>query len=243
MKKTIAVLLITLAALCSVFAAGTKESTPDTKKSEGVMTYAEYDAAELDSEVVIEAYVQAHQSWWNDTLTIYLQDADGGYFAYNCACDKETADKLVAGTKVRVKGYKAEWAGEVEIVDGTLEILPGSWTAKAEDVSALLGTADLQKKINKKVAFKGMKVEDSNGKAFLYAWDGSGSHDSNSDLYFNVSLNGKTYNFCVESYLCDNTTDVYAAVESLKVGDTVDLEGFLYWYNDPNPHITSVVVK
>ena len=32
-------------------------------KSEGVMTYAEYAAAALDTEVTIEAYVQAHQSW------------------------------------------------------------------------------------------------------------------------------------------------------------------------------------
>ena len=29
----------------------------------------------------------------------------------------------------------------------------------------------------------------------------------------------------------------------LKVGDTVDLEGFLYWYEGVNPHITSVTVK
>ena len=60
------------------------------------------------------------------------------------------------------------------------------------------------------------------------------------DLYFNVSLNGNTYTFTVESYLCDNTTDVYAAVKNLQVGDKIDMEGFLYWYNGVNPHITSV---
>ena len=37
-------------------------------------------------------------------------------------------------------------------------------------------------------------------------------------------------------------TDVYKAVKNLKVGDTIDLEGFLYWYNGVNPHITSVKV-
>ena len=47
----------------------------------------------------------------------------------------------------------------------------------------------------------------------------------------------------VESYLCDNTTDVYNAVKNLKIGDTVDMEGFLYWYEGVNPHITSVTVK
>jgi len=63
------------------------------------------------------------------------------------------------------------------------------------------------------------------------------------DLYFNVSLNGQTYTFTVESYLCDNTTDVYNAVKNLKIGDTIDMEGFLYWYEGVNPHITSVTVK
>jgi hypothetical protein len=33
---------------------------------------------------------------------------------------------------------------------------------------------------------------------------------------------------------------VYKAVKGLRVGDKIDLEGFLYWYNGANPHITSV---
>ena len=85
------------------------------------------------------------------------------------------------------------------------------------------------------------KDADGNDAAFLYNWDGSG--EEGSDLYFNVSLNGQTYSFVVESYLCDNTTEVYAAVKNLKVGDVVDMEGFLYWYNGANPHITSITVK
>ena len=32
----------------------------------------------------------------------------------------------------------------------------------------------------------------------------------------------------------------HQAVRELKVGDTVDLEGFLYWYEGAQPHITSV---
>ena len=44
----------------------------------------------------------------------------------------------------------------------------------------------------------------------------------------------------MESYLCDKDTDVYKAVEALKVGDVIDMQGFLYWYEGPNPHITEV---
>ena len=77
--------------------------------------------------------------------------------------------------------------------------------------------------------------------AAIYKWDGSGQEGD--DLYFKVSLDDKEYTFTVESYLCDKTTEVYQAVKNLKVGDVVDMEGFLYWYEGVNPHITSVKVK
>lgn len=230
-----------------------ENNTPDTNdeevpadgvKSEGVMTYAEYAAAALDTEVTVETYVQAKQSWWEDKATIYTQDQDGAYFLYNMPCSKDDYDKLVPGTKIKVKGFKAEWSGEVEIIDSTFEIIEGdTFVAIPEDVTSLLGTDELINKQNMFVSFKGMTVEaskdaDGNDVAFIYNWDGSGQ-DGN-DLYFNVSKNGNTYTFTVESYLCDNTTEVYAAVKALNIGDTIDMEGFLYWYEGVNPHITAV---
>lgn len=222
-------------------------------KSEGVMTYAEYAAAELNSEVVIEGYVQAKQSWWDNKATLYLQDTDGAYFVYNLACSEEDYNKMTVGTKLKVTGYKIEWAGEVEVdgADATFEILEGSYVADTMDVTALLGTDELIANQNKKVSFKGMTVEPSvdaegNEVAFLYNWDGSGAEGTDSDLYFNVSVDGQTYNFVVEYYVCDANgvygaeTDVYKAVQGLKIGDKIDLEGFLYWYEGVNPHITAV---
>ena len=93
---------------------------------------------------------------------------------------------------------------------------------------------------------KGMTVEaagqDANGNdvPFLYNYDGSGTEGD--DLYFNASYNGQTYTFTIESYLCDSSTEVYSAVKSLQIGQTIDMEGFLYWYEGVNPHITSVTV-
>ena len=167
---------------------------------------------------------------------------------------------LCDGTKVRVEGVKSEWSGEVEIAEATVTILDGEkWVADAKDVTALLGTEELAGHMNEKVLFSGVVVEayrpdlnsdetlkDENGNevAFAYAWDGSGAEGSNSDLYFTVSVNGESfYNFVVESYLCYEGSDVYETVKALTVGDVVDLEGFLYWYNAPNPHITSVTVR
>lgn len=217
----------------------TEASTEATQDEQAVMTYAEYAAAEVDDPVVIEAYVQANQSWWDGKITVYAQDQDGAYFLYNMACpSQEEADKLVKGTKIRVSGFKAEWSGEIEIADATYEIVEGdAFVAQPVDVTELLGKEELIEKQNQLVAFKGMTVESE----ALYKWDGSGAEGD--DLYFNVSVNGATYTFTVESYLCGADTEVYKAVKALKVGDVVDLEGFLYWYEGVNPHVTAVTVK
>lgn len=247
MKKltSVAIVLSLALALTGCGSSGKGSGSKDADvKSEGVMTYEEYVAAPLDSQVVVETYVQAKQSWWDNKATVYSQDKDGAYFLYNMACSQEDYDKLTVGTKIKVTGYKAEWSGEVEIIDATFEIEEGNYVAEAQDVTSLLGSEDLIKHQNEFVSFKGMTVEpagqdgDGNDVAFLYSWDGSGQEGD--DLYFNVSLNGSTYNFTVESYLCDNTTEVYKAVKELTVGDKIDLEGFLYWYEGVNPHITSV---
>lgn len=214
----------------------------------GVMSYEEYMAAEVDAEVTVEAYVQAKQSWWEDKATVYAQSPDGAYFFYNMVCSEEDYEKLVPGTKIQVTGYKAEWSGEIEIMDGTFEFVEGGDTYIAEpmDVTELLGTEELINHQNKLVEFKGMTVEaagqdeSGNDVAYLYNWDGSGTEGD--DLYFNVSYNGQTYTFVVESYLCDSSSEVYTAVKNLQIGQTIDMEGFLYWYEGINPHITSVTV-
>ena len=230
MKKLIAIalMLTVLAGACAVMAEGA-----------AVMTHADFVAAELDTEVTVETYVQAKQSWWDNKATIYTQAADGAYFIYEMPISQEDYDKLVPGTKIKVTGYKAEWSGEVEITDAKYEVVEGdTFVAEAADVTALLGTDELVAHQNELVSFKGMTIEayDETGAAFAY----KNANDKTDDLYFKASKDGKTYDFCVEFYLCGKDTDVYKAVEALKVGDVVDMEGFLYWYNGANPHITSV---
>ena len=206
-----------------------------------VMTHAEFVAAANDDEVTIESYVQDHQSWWDNKVTVYLQSEDGAYFAYEMACSEEDAAKLVPGAKIRVKGYKGEWAGEVEIMDGKFEFVEADpWIAEATDVTALLASDELANHMNEFVAVKGATiVAQENGEAFSY----KNTEEKTDDLYFAVDVDGKTYNFCVEFYLRGKDSDVYKAVEGLKVGDVVDLEGFLYWYNGANLQATSLTVK
>ncbi len=222
---------------------GTEEKTEVAEiKSEGVMTYDEYVAAALDTEVVVEAYVQAKQSWWDNKATVYMQDKDGGYFAYNMTCSEADYEKLVPGTKIKVSGVRTEWSGEIELAEGaTFEIVEGdTYIAPAVDLTDVYGTDDLVKYQNQFFSVKGMTVEayDESGAAFSYK-----TGEANDDIYFKASLNGTTYELCIEYYLTGSDTDVYKACEALKVGDTIDIEGFLYWYEGPNPHVTSITVK
>ncbi len=198
------------------------------------MTHEKYMAAEMGSEVTVETYVQATQSWWDNKITVYCQSKDGAYFIYELACSEEDAAKLVPGTKIEVTGTKGEWSGEIEIMDPTFKFVKGdSYIAEAIDVTNLLGKDELIDHQNEKVKFVGMTVEAVNYK----------NGEPGDDIYVTLGYGGNSYDFCVERYLTGPETEVYATVGTLAVGDVVDVEGFLYWYEGPNPHITAVTVK
>ena len=209
------------------------EEVADDAKSEGVMTYAEYVAAELDSEVVVETYVQAKQSWWEDKATFYTQDQDGAYFIYEMACSEEEYNQLVPGTKIKVTGVKSEWSGEVEITDATFEIEEGTFIAEAKDATDLLGKDELVDLQNQLVYFTDLTVEKVEFK----------NDEPGDDIYVTFSKDGNSYDFCLEYYLNGSDEEFYNLVSNLEAGTTVDVEGFLYWYEGANPHITKVTVK
>ena len=219
-------------------------TTPEVK----VLSYTEYMAAEMNTEVTIEAYVQAKQSWWSNKATLYLADEDGAYFVYELPISEEDYNKLTEGTKIRVTGVKGEWSDEIEIMgsqagsEGTFEILTdNTYVSTAKELSL---SADLTSYQNQRVAFKNLTVvaQDDGVSAFYYNWNNSGAAGQNHDLYFNVTDGTTTYSFTVESYLTAEGTDVYTAVTNLKVGDVINLEGFLYWYNAPQLHTTKLEV-
>ena len=238
MKKIIALFLALMMCFavvsCTETPADDNVVEPDVK-GEGVMTYAEYAAAELDTQVVVETYVQAKQGWWEKdgvggVVTLYTQDKEGGYFIYEMPISAEDNEKLVPGTKIKVTGYKAAWAGEEEIVDATFEILEGNYVAAAADLTDKLGTEELINYQNQFAVFKGMTVE-----AIEYK-----NGEPGDDIYVTLGYNGASYSFCVEAYFTGPDTDVYKAVGELAAGDVVDVEGFVYWYEGVNTHITKV---
>lgn len=229
MKKIIATALVAVLALAAV-ACGKGGSDA---KSEGVMTYAEYAAAEMQSEVTVETYVQAKQSWWDNKGTFYTQDKDGAYFLYEMGCTEDEYNKLTPGTKIKVTGTKSEWSGEVEIVDATFEIEDGSYTAAPVDVTSLLGKDELVEKQNQLVSFKDVTV-----KSVAYKNDQPGD-----DIYVTFEKDGVELSACLEYYLNGSDEEFYNLVGGLTEGTVCDVEGFLYWYEGANPHITKVTVK
>jgi hypothetical protein len=204
------------------------------------MSYKEYCDAAMDAEVTVDMYVQDHQSWWDNKITVYAADKDGAYFLYEMACSEEDAAKLTPGTKIRVTGTKGAYAGEIEIMNATFEFIgKDTYVAPAKDVTSLVGKDALADDMNMLVSLKGLTVvATEDGAAFEYQGGIRGK-----DIYFTLSNGTDTISCCIESYLTGADSDVYKAVEALKVGDTVDVEGFLYWYNGANPHITKVEVK
>ena len=222
MKKIISVLL--LAVLCLSFV------------SCGALTYEEYAAAKLESNVTVEMYVQATQSWWEDKITLYGADEDGAYFVYELACSEEDSKKLTPGTKIKVTGRKTAWEGEVEIMDATFEFAgDDTYVAEAVDLTNVLANAEeLIKYQNRLAIFKGLTVVKNE-----YQGGSRGK-----DIYLTVSDGTNEYSFCVESYLTGPNSDVYKAVEALNVGDKVDVTGFVYWYaNAVNTHVTGITKK
>ncbi len=213
----------------------TTDTTPaDTDPVEDpdleVMSYDEYVAAELDSEVLVEVYVQATQSWWEDKITVYAADEDGAYFIYEMECSEDDAALLVPGTKILVNGYKAEWSGEVEIVDATFEFAgDDTYVAEAVDATELLGTDELIDLQNQLVAFNGLTVKSIEFK-----------NDGGDDIYVTVTKDGADYSFCIEVYLTGTETEVYQTASNLKAGDMINVEGFAYWYEGINTHITAI---
>lgn len=212
------------------------ETVPETVETEPprlIMTYEEYMAAEVGAPVTVETYVQASQSWWDNTVSLYCQDPDGAYFLFCMECTEADAARLVPGTRIIASGYKSVHGGEVEILGGTLEIVEDGDTFLPEpvDLTGLLGSAGLAGYQNQLASFQGLTVE-----AIEYE-----NGEPGGDIFLTLSLEEENYHFLVESYLTGPDSEVYTAVGSLRAGRKVDVEGFLCWSEDRmTPHITAI---
>ena len=151
---------------------GTAYSDSDAvvKKYIGVMTRAEYAAAAKDAEVCVKGIVTAFSG-----KNVYLQDSDGGYYAF-----KSTAvpENLAVGMEVKVTGvkdvYKSFEAAKFaldEIINATIVITNATpATVAPVDVTSKVGNEDELKVLQntltivKGVTITSVKTTQSDGK-------------------------------------------------------------------------------
>ena len=237
MKKILTMLLT----LCLVFSVVSCNGTTDNEfdpnlKSEGVATHAEFIAAAADADIVIEGFVQAKQGWWGDEAVVYLQDGTGGYYIYKLPCTEAEFDSLTVGTKIQVTGKKAIYNGMHEIMNVTdwKVIESDAYVATAVDITTKL--SDDAALVNYLGAL--VKMTDMTVASVTYKNDEPGD-----DIYLSLTKGDATYNLTVEVYLTGVDSDVYTAVGELAVGDVVDVEGYLQWWNKFDCHVSKITKK
>lgn len=248
MKKLLGV----IAVLFGLFSLG---SCSNQSKLKQAMTYEQFMEAEAGDEVTIEGFIAAKQSWWNDQVTLYLltETSGEGYFVYNMACTEDENNNVYKiGTYVHIEASaKTVFAGEHEIMGDDItkvEVIDaGDKTMNTTpiDVSNKLTSLEQYQNSYFKATLTVVEYETTDQNVVVdssnaFGYKGSTPTD---DLYFTISDGTTELACCVEAYLTGSETAVHQTVQTLSVGDEVTVEGYLYWWNGANPHITSIVIK
>ena len=218
------------------------ESPQPAENMSGVMSFQAFLAAEDDSPVTVEGYVQAKEARRDGCCGLYMQNEEGAYYLSRLRCSQQEYDTLKTGRKIRVNGYKSHWNDAIEISDASFTLLEGNLIAEAEDVTALIGSDALRRHQNEKVAFSGMTVEVMpDGHSVWYrGWDNTAPAEEDSELWFRASSAGTVCDFTIKPSLCENRDEVLETLQQLQAGDRVDLTGFLRFYNGALPRITAI---
>ena len=222
--------------------AATAESTQPAETMSGVMSFQAFQAAEDDSPVTVEGYVQAKEARRDGCCSLYMQNEEGAFYLSRMRCSQQEYDTLKTGQKIRVNGYKSHWNDAVEISDASFTLMEGNLITEAADVTALIGSDALIQHQNEKVAFSGMIVEVMpDGHSVWYSgWDNTASAEEDSELWFRASSAGTVCDFTIKPSLCENRDEVIETLQLLQAGDRVDLTGFLRYYNGALPRITAI---
>ena len=185
------------------------------------LTWAEYVAAADDKAIVVKGYVTAFSSKKNgaSTNTIYMQDADGGYYVYQLEADPVDLE-IEKGMLIRVTGTKDTYSGTYEVTNPTVEILEGKTVQTPADYTGIFKSAATLKDKNL-VAKQG----------FLVTIKGVtlGSQDT-SNGYYRFKLGELTSYIRLSSSVCPLTKDEQTAFKKLhteKKGWTADVTGVI----------------
>ena len=198
--------------------------------------YLNFVNAEINDDVVIEAYVQDFESFYNGKQTMYLVDDNGAYFGYEIALTEELSNQITIGTKLHIEGQKLEYSGMIEVGNTSkVEILDEElYEAPSYDLTDSLTDEEALEWIGAKIFVTAKLIPSGEeGKPYLLGWNDSGELGK-ADLYLNIEVNDNTFTWNVRRYLRNANTDLYKAVAALtkdNIGSYFDIEAFVYIYN------------
>ena len=204
-----------------------------------IMTYEEFMAAEVGSTVTVESNVQAVQIHADGTVSLYLQDADGGaYYVSSMTYTPDQANKFTKGARIIVTGELVTVNDHIEIGGSVrFQMVDGGtkYVAPATEIEyEYYYYHEFATYMNRRVTLDGIVIS-----RIEFADGAASAGESDDDIYVFVRLkDGTELCFCVERDLTGPETEVYQVCGHLLAGQTVNLEGFLYWNDDAYLHIT-----
>ncbi len=187
-------------------------------------SFAEYAAAENGTLIVAQGVVTAilSKTYGDSSNSLYFQDNDGGFYAYNLATDP-VEDGIEIGMTVRVTGEKDLYNGTYEIVKGSAQIIdanktpatPADWT-EAYKNAADLKDASLTAQQSFLVTLKGVEITKQD------------------DKYLKFKLGDKETYIYISSSNCPGTADeekAMIATYNEKAGNLANVTGLVTLYN------------
>ncbi|MBR0302654.1 MAG: hypothetical protein IJQ80_02280, partial [Clostridia bacterium] len=182
----------------------------------------------------------------NKNTGVFIQDLDGehGYFAYRLKCDSQAAydNDLAIGNVLEINGTTSIYNGFREMGAGcTYDVVKNedgtTMTAEVKKValddlvtkSASLAAAldQYQGMVGTLTGFKIKSIDWNTNNADTYKEKGAGS------VYVTVTKDGKDLKLYLSTSNQLTLDDLISEYEKLGVGYTVNVEGPITWYNEP----------
>lgn len=200
------------------------------------MTYSEYAAAEKNVDVTIQGYVTYTHLFkkFNDDyeVSLWLQDEDGGYYAYNMYLYSTTEEEakaevekyLAVGKKIAIVGKKSPYSGWDEIGSGS------KYYAITDAKEKTFEYADLTDTLSAKPATDESVIALQNTKAKFVATVTEIGKVNDFKCTVKVTIGANVYTvYLKDDYL---GTEYEDSDIKLEVGKTYLMEGFLAVSND-----------
>lgn len=235
----------TINALTDSIPPATAENDTEKNEEQPIMSFSDFLIADEDSPVTAEGYIQAKDAWHEGFCSVYVQNEEGAYYLERLHCSQDEYQSLHVGRKIRISGYKSHWNDSLEISDATFQVLDGEWFAKAIDATEMIGTDELILHQNEKAFFRNMTIEamPDGYSVFYYGWDNTKQNVEDAEIFFRASSDDMICDFTIKPSFCQKEQEILQILKSLHVGDTVDLTGYLRFYNGALPRIVEIVPK